>query len=174
MKNIILIFFVTLLMACASFKNDANKASLSEFKETQCTENIDSLLKVKVEKTEDEWEKQLSKQEYYVLREKGTDRAFTGEYHDHHEHGTYTCNACGLPLFASNTKFESGTGWPSFYQPLKKECITEYEDNSYGWSRVEVTCGRCDGHLGHVFPDGPRPTNLRYCINSSSLDFCPE
>jgi len=125
----------------------------------------------KVVKTEDEWKSILTPEQFRVARGHGTERAFTGEYWNNKEEGVYTCVACNLPLFASDTKFKSGTGWPSFYQPLKKGCITEYEDNSYGWNRVEVTCGRCDGHLGHVFPDGPRPTGKRYCMNGDAMLF---
>jgi peptide-methionine (R)-S-oxide reductase len=124
-----------------------------------------------VVKTEAEWKASLDPMAYNVLREKGTERAFTGKYHDNHKHGMYYCAACGLPLFSSDTKFESGTGWPSFYAPIDKTHVTEITDDTYGMSRTEVTCHRCGGHLGHVFDDGPRPTGLRYCMNSVSLDF---
>jgi peptide-methionine (R)-S-oxide reductase len=124
-----------------------------------------------VQKTEPEWKKQLSPIQYNVLRLKGTERAFTGEYWDHHEKGKYVCAGCGQALFASDTKFESGTGWPSFYQPLKEDAITIHKDLSYGMIREEVMCSRCGGHLGHVFDDGPDPTGLRYCMNSASLKF---
>ena len=126
---------------------------------------------VKVVHTDAEWKAQLTEMEYYVLRKKGTERAFTGDLWDHHEKGTYTCAACGLPLFRSETKFNSGTGWPSYYQPVKPEYIADEADHSYGMERDEVLCARCGGHLGHVFPDGPEPTGLRYCINSVSLNF---
>jgi peptide-methionine (R)-S-oxide reductase len=125
---------------------------------------------VRVEKSDAEWKKQLTEMEYYVLRQEGTERAFTGDLWNNHDKGTFICAACGLPLFASDTKFESGTGWPSFYQPLSKEYVREISDNSYGMTRTEVECARCGGHLGHVFDDGPRPTGLRYCMNSASLD----
>ncbi len=118
-----------------------------------------------------EWKEKLTEMEYYVLREKGTERAFTGDLWNNHDKGTYTCAACKLPLFESSTKFESGSGWPSFYQPISKENVAEETDKTYGMSRTEVLCSRCGGHLGHVFPDGPKPTGLRYCINSVSLDF---
>lgn len=126
---------------------------------------------VKIEKSEAEWKALLSEQEFYVLRKEGTERSFTGDLWDNHEVGTFICRGCGLPLFESATKFESGTGWPSFYQPSAAAHVTENRDESYGMTRIEVECARCGGHLGHVFDDGPRPTELRYCINSASLDF---
>lgn len=118
-----------------------------------------------------EWKEQLSDFEYYVIRDKGTERAFSGKYWDNKKSGVYTCAACGLELFHSKTKFRSGTGWPSFYEPIKEAYILEDTDYLLGYPRTEVMCARCDGHLGHVFPDGPKPTGLRYCINSVSLDF---
>ncbi|MCH9650098.1 MAG: peptide-methionine (R)-S-oxide reductase MsrB [Deltaproteobacteria bacterium] len=120
-------------------------------------------------KNEEEWKKQLTSEQYRVLREGGTERAFTGEYWDNHEDGTYHCAGCGLALFESSTKFDSGSGWPSFYQPAKDGSVETETDTSHGMVRSEVLCGRCQGHLGHVFPDGPNPTGLRYCINSASL-----
>jgi peptide-methionine (R)-S-oxide reductase len=123
----------------------------------------------KVEKTEEQWRKELSPEQYYVLREAGTERAFTGVYWDNHDKGTYRCAACGLPLFSSDTKFDSGTGWPSFYAPISQANIIEETDRTAGMVRTEVKCRRCGSHLGHVFSDGPRPTGLRYCMNSISL-----
>lgn len=128
----------------------------------------------KVEKSEEDWKKELSPEQYEVLRKKGTERAFTGKYVDMKEDGTYACAACGNPVFSSKTKYDSDCGWPSYYEPISKDAVVETEDLSHGMTRTEITCANCGSHLGHVFPDGPNPTGLRYCINSIALDFDKE
>jgi peptide-methionine (R)-S-oxide reductase len=128
----------------------------------------------KLQKSEQEWREELSPEEYHVLREQGTERAFTGAYWDEKTPGVYRCRACGQELFASDTKFDSGTGWPSFFDPMDSDAVETRPDNSHFMRRTEVVCARCGGHLGHVFDDGPNPTGLRYCINSCSLDLDPD
>ena len=131
----------------------------------------DGSLQDTVVKTEEEWKELLTPAEYKVLRKKGTERSFDNEYNDNKKAGTYSCAACGNPMFSSKTKFDSGTGWPSFYAPIDEKHVTELSDHSMGMLRTEVVCGRCGSHIGHVFPDGPKPTGLRYCLNSVALDF---
>ena len=128
----------------------------------------------KMTKTDAEWKKELTDEQFCILRQKATERAFSGKYHDNHDDGIYKCAACGAELFGSTSKFDSGTGWPGYFSPLTPGAIKEIPDNTHGMSRMEVVCARCGGHLGHVFNDGPKPTGLRYCMNGVALTFVPK
>lgn len=177
--------YLTILLAIVACNNapslpaDSSVIASTKAGSTTTAIALDSLIPpqyvdgklLKVVKTEEVWERELTEKEFYVLRREGTERAFMGDLWDHHEQGIFVCAGCGLPLFASETKFDSGTGWPSFYKPIREDCIADKTDSSHGMDRTEVECARCGGHQGHVFPDGPPPTGLRYCINSVSLDF---
>jgi len=159
------------MKACLQSNSKQSEGNLSKFSDSFVDEKGETI--TTITKSDEEWRAQLDPLAYNVLREEGTERAFTGKYHDNKKAGIYSCNGCGLSLFSSDTKFDSGTGWPSFYAPIDKTHVTEDTDISYGMKRVEVLCRKCGGHLGHVFDDGPRPTGLRYCMNSVSLSFKP-
>ncbi len=155
--KIILMFLISVFMIGPSCAQKNKKEKVAE--------------RFAVTKTDAEWRKQLTTEQFAVARKAGTENPYSGKYWDNHEKGIYKCISCGQDLFASTTKFESGTGWPSFYQPIKKQNVLEKTDRAYGMARTEVVCSRCGAHLGHVFDDGPKPTGLRYCMNSASMDF---
>lgn len=164
----LLALVIVLLLLNNSYNEQNNNISLTQPDSTkQSGENMDD----KIVKSEDEWKKELTPEQFRILRQKGTERAFTGKYWNHFEFGTYVCAGCGTELFESDTKFESGCGWPSYFEPIDSSRIIYKEDRSFGMIRTEVMCAKCGGHLGHVFDDGPQPTGLRYCINSESMKF---
>ena len=166
---------ITIPLFIAALRAATTLLSSCSAQETPSGDQTDAVAdSVKVQKSEAEWKEELPHMACFVLREKGTERAFTGEFWDHHDKGVYRCAGCGQALFDSDHKFESGTGWPSFFQPAEGTAVLEEEDDSWGMRRVEVLCSACGGHLGHVFDDGPKPTGLRYCINSAALSFDKE
>lgn len=180
MKSVIFVSVVLFLMSCQPRSNQIvaqETESKSQKEQNSADDKVQEGRVSKVEKiykTEEEWRAELNDKEFKVLRKEGTERAFTGDLWDNKEKGTYTCRGCQLPLFDSKTKFKSGTGWPSFYQPIDEGHVETDTDYKIGYARTEVHCARCGGHLGHIFNDGPEPTGLRYCINSVSLDFIKE
>ena len=169
MRSVLIILVAVALQQCSYSQNNSNTANMDSLKKNNPVYSKTDSSEVKM--SEEEWKKLLPSDVYYIARQKGTERPWTSKFENFHEKGTYYCAACGNALFRSDTKFESGCGWPSFYEPVSKTSIINTPDNSHGMVRTEVQCGRCKAHLGHVFDDGPPPTGLRYCINGVILDF---
>jgi peptide-methionine (R)-S-oxide reductase len=166
-----IIFVAAISYSCSSQKNPSAENTKTETLAIKVeTSKTDTTMSEEIKKTDEEWKQLLSPEQFHICREKGTERAFTGKYYNSKEKGTYHCVACNNELFSSDTKFDSGTGWPSFYDALDSTKVSTKIDKSYGMIRVEVNCAKCGSHLGHVFEDGPQPTGLRYCINSASLN----